>query len=181
MKAVSDKFLYDITFNGSIQHLRHALALHEDRKDFEPECLWGDPPRNRRSLVQAWFVGAHIDMGGSADKDGLSLYPLQWMLLESRDHGLALEFDGSFGNRARIDNPLELVLGPQSTSNELYESKMKNGLIVKMHDIRRMHDHDRYNGRYQVHLNRNKRIFWRRDQRKPFTGDSLDGFFPFGE
>lgn len=63
----------------------------------------------RRSFVQARFLGAHIDIGGSAAKDGLALYSLQWMLTESKGKGLVLEFDRLFDERAKINDPLELV------------------------------------------------------------------------
>lgn len=112
MKALNDGSLYEISFNDSIQHLRHALALNENRRAFTPEYYFPDYkrlPLARRSIVQAWFVGAYIDIGGSAAKDGLSLYPLQWVLIESCKKGLELESDGSFGNRAKIDDPLKLV------------------------------------------------------------------------
>ncbi|KAI9783460.1 MAG: hypothetical protein M1816_001384 [Peltula sp. TS41687] len=112
VKAVNDRSLYDISFNDSVQHLRHALALNEQRTAMSPEHLFPPfertAPRNR-SIFQAWFVGAHGDMGGSEAKDGLSLYPLQWMLLESRSKGLVLEFDASFSKRIKIDNPLDVV------------------------------------------------------------------------
>ena len=100
VKAVHDDDLYDITLNTSTHHLRHALALHENRKHMEPETIF---PLNRskqdalppdRSFLQAWFAGVHIDIGGSAAKAGLSLLPLQWMLLESQSKGLCLGFAG---------------------------------------------------------------------------------------
>lgn len=65
-----------------------------------------------RSFVQAWFMGAQIDIGGSAKKYGLSLYPLQWMLTESRGKGLVLEFSAApiIRNKgAKIDNPLHVA------------------------------------------------------------------------
>lgn len=76
MKAVLDKSQFEISFNDSIQHLRHALALNEDRRVYKPDYYFPDYkrlPLARRSIVQAWFVGAHIDIGGSAARDGLAL------------------------------------------------------------------------------------------------------------
>ncbi|KAF2810896.1 uncharacterized protein BDZ99DRAFT_462193 [Mytilinidion resinicola] len=80
VKAVNDHFLYDISFNDSIQHFRQSHALSEGRKDLSPECLSSELNRAipcDRSLIQAKFLGAHLDVGESAAKDGLSLYPLQ--------------------------------------------------------------------------------------------------------
>lgn len=63
----------------------------------------------KRSFVQSWFVGAHIDMGGSSQNDGLALYPLQWMLVESQSQGLLLEFEHLRHPWSGIDNPLRVV------------------------------------------------------------------------
>ncbi|KZF26032.1 hypothetical protein L228DRAFT_3439 [Xylona heveae TC161] len=188
VKAVNDRFLFDISFNDSILHLRHALALHEDRKAMTPEYIYPDL-RNRlgeRSIVQAWFAGAHIDMGGSAAKAGLSLYPLQWMLLESQSLGLALSFHGTFGGRASIDNPLRLVFPvteEQGKGADMWTCRMENGLEIKMQDIRRVHGLERYEGRYSIKLNRHHATLWPKERRKVVNSEgSLNGwsFFPQG-
>lgn len=86
VKAVNDDHIFDISLNGSIQNFRHALALNENGEAMSPEHDFPQFVKNhqllKQTFVQAWFVGAHIDMGGSSAKDGLSLYPLQWMLIE---------------------------------------------------------------------------------------------------
>ena len=180
VKAVEDESLYDISFNGSVQHLRHALALHEDRRVFKPEYIWERLPPPRRSMVQAWFAGAHLDIGGSAAKDGLSLYPLQWMFSEASTKGLLLEFDGSFGNRARIDNPLALVY-PQGSEISLHAITAKNGLQFDMYNLRPVHADQRFNQRYVVHLNRNNKALFTREPRRPFSKKgTLDGYCDFG-
>ena len=111
-----DDKLYDIGFNDSIIHLRHALVLNENREAMAPEYVFPDFGKTHnqqtdRSMIQAWFAGAHIDMGGSAQQDGLSLYPLQWILLESQDKGLVLQFSKVRGDLpwAKIDDPLKVV------------------------------------------------------------------------
>ncbi|KAF8859191.1 hypothetical protein BDZ45DRAFT_801887 [Acephala macrosclerotiorum] len=40
VKVVNDRSLYDISFNESIQDLRHALALDETRASFTPEYMF---------------------------------------------------------------------------------------------------------------------------------------------
>jgi uncharacterized protein (DUF2235 family) len=187
VKAVNDRSLYNIDFNDSIQHLRQALALNEDRKAFAPEVLSPEFHSNQlrnRSFVQAWFLGAHIDMGGSAPKDGLALYPLQWMLLESQSLGLILEFDGSFDNRAVIDDPLS-ILFPRDQQNfkvmDIWSCKVSNGLSVHMQDLRQVHDSSEYHGRYGIHLNKRDAVYWAKQPREPFnsTGEVV-GFCPYG-
>ncbi|KAL9032121.1 MAG: hypothetical protein Q9180_006687 [Flavoplaca navasiana] len=98
VKALDDAGTHDISFNRSTQNFRHALALNEDRKLMKPNYEYPDFGKTKigllkRSFIQSWFVGAHIDMGGSSPKDGLALYPLQWMLVESQSQGLVLEFE----------------------------------------------------------------------------------------
>ena len=60
-------------------------------------------------MVQAWFLGAHGDIGGGARHDGLSLYPLQWILIESKRYGLGLEFRQVPRRSSLIQNPLEVI------------------------------------------------------------------------
>lgn len=187
MKALNDGSLYEISFNDSILHLRHALALNEDRRAFEPEYYFPDYnrlPLARRSIVQAWFVGAHIDIGGSAAKDGLALYPLQWMLIESRKKGLGLEFDGSFGGRAEIDDPLKLVFPSYESEGKGASTSMftvKNDLKIDMQDIRRVHGLPRYGTRYAIHLNQSKRPWMRKEPRAAFNKDgTLNGYCEYG-
>ncbi|KAL8974701.1 MAG: hypothetical protein Q9197_001070 [Variospora fuerteventurae] len=183
VKALDDGDLYDISFNDSIQHVRHALSLHENRRAFRPEYYFPDLkrlPLARRSIVQAWFVGAHIDSGGSAAKDGLSLYPLQWMLIESRAKGLRLEFDGSFGNRAVIDDPLKLAFPAYESEGKgapMATFTIKNGLKVEMQDLRRVHELPKYELKYAIHLNQSKRLWMPKEQRAPFNEDgNLKGY-----
>ena len=188
MKALNNASLYETSFDDSIQHLRHALALNEDRRAFKPEYCFPDYKRLslvRRSIVQAWFVGAHIDVGGSAAKDGLALYPLQWMLIESHKKGLELEFDGSFGDRAKIDDPLKLVL-PSSESEgkgaDMSTFTIRNGVKVDMKDLRRVHKLLRYGSRYHIHLNLSKRLWMREEPRTAFEGDGrLKGYCEYGQ
>lgn len=185
VKAVQDERLYDISLNLSIQHLRHALALNEDRQRFAPEYMYPNfnnrtQMLEKRTFVQAWFVGAHIDIGGSAKMDGLSLYPLQWMLIESQNQGLKLKFDGDFGGRSSLENPLRLT--GLEADNEAWECMTDNGLVVQMKDIRHIHQDETSQGRYDVHLHRPRGNWWIRRHREPFgENGELNGYCKFGK
>ena len=50
---------------ANITNARHALAMHERRKPFEP-LLWLNkhPKNSNQSLQQVWFAGNHSDVGG---------------------------------------------------------------------------------------------------------------------
>ena len=71
-----------------VKYVRHALAIDEARWAYESRQYIGPnnipvdagPPR----LVQAWFPGAHCDVGGGYAEHGLSDLVLWWMLEETQ-------------------------------------------------------------------------------------------------
>lgn len=184
---------YDISLNDSIRHLRHALALHEDRRDFIPEYIFPDQETLNgtggptRSFIQAWFVGAHSDLvGGSASQAGLSLYPLQWMLLESKSLGLALQFHGNAQHAPAIDDPLTLVFPSDEAHGkgaDLWSCKSENAICTSMQDLRKVHELPVYGSRYQIKINRVSSP-WPKKPREPFlkaqkgaTESTLQGYY----
>lgn len=87
-----DEF-YDTKMGSNVTIARHALAIDEQREDFQP-TLW--TPRPGVDLKQVWFAGVHSDVGGSYPPDrqtGLSASdtPLAWMLDEVANAGLNIE------------------------------------------------------------------------------------------
>ncbi len=163
VKAFDDGQFYDISYTRSIDHLRHAVSLNENRPYFNAELihLSEDPDiSNRpRSMIQAWFLGTHSDLGGGSRDDGLSLYPLQWILIESRRFGLVLEFRQIEHGGDLIEDPLEVVFpadskpsSPSPDENRRSEPgldsgntgvswlfKYKGGIQVQLHDLRLTH------------------------------------------
>ena len=107
-----DEF-YDTKMGANVSFARHALAIDEQRQDFEP-TIW--TPRPGVDLKQVWFAGVHSDIGGSyaPDKDtGLIAAdaPLAWMLSEAGSQGLKIEphitsnlTDGSKGKTHKSRN-----------------------------------------------------------------------------
>jgi uncharacterized protein (DUF2235 family) len=88
------KYAYhDISLNDNIQHAYQALALHEHRRPFLPS-VWSAPPSWGGTLVQAWFVGAHSDIGGGEARDGLANEALHWLV--EKAERLGLEVDSAF-------------------------------------------------------------------------------------
>lgn len=146
----------DVSQTQSVKAIRHALALNEERLFFPPSVYeYKDTKDNETSIVQAWFVGTHMDIGGGAEYDGLSLYPLQWMLLESKLHGLVLEHNSNGKLKGLIEDPLHLVFPPPPTScvdpdtqsasdsdqSVPWVFEYSNGLKISMHDMRTSHNH----------------------------------------
>jgi uncharacterized protein (DUF2235 family) len=79
----------DRKLSPAVQHGVHAVAVDEQRADFEP-TLWDPDPR----IVQALFPGAHGDVGGgfpvSGNESGLSDCTLSWMIGQLT--GLGVQF-----------------------------------------------------------------------------------------
>lgn len=63
----------------------HALAIDEQRVDFEP-TLWEDG----QGIEQRWFCGAHADVGGGYAKRDLATCSLDWMIGRLRGAGVAI-------------------------------------------------------------------------------------------
>ncbi|SPJ88880.1 uncharacterized protein FTOL_12775 [Fusarium torulosum] len=137
---------YDISFNQSIETVRHALAMNENRSHRTPEIfnIPEDADMTNRSLIQAWFLGTHEDMIGGTVQDGLSLYPLQWMILESIYSGLRVN---TIGDSKDSDHPMALVfpqyagnLPPLDGSEEIeWRLQYTNGLRTSMFDLQSAH------------------------------------------
>lgn len=166
VKQTSASDEVDISDISSTMQVRHVLALNEERASFPILRFTENPKTNvteKSRYIEAWFVGAHADMGGGSLHDGLSLYPFQWMLIESRDLGLEFEYSPkSHVAKNLIQNPLELAFpkpqpiitapdqgndgtGPDSTDSDdepqpwIY--KYSSGLEVSMFNLRHSHQH----------------------------------------
>ena len=183
VKHLEDRKIHDLSFNNTTQHFRQALALNEDRRHMEPEYEFPNfdeawTTLSHRSFVQAWFVGAHIDMGGSEKKDGLALYPLQWILGESKSKGLVLEFQPVPG--APIDNPLRVVLLQNESDGKdrnVWKCTTENGVNITMQDLREVNKPEAYGSRYDTKINSRKGALWPRKAREVFVnGGVLQGY-----
>jgi uncharacterized protein (DUF2235 family) len=87
-----DEF-YDTKMGANIKIARHALAIDEQREDFEP-TIWNE--REGVDLKQVWFSGVHSDIGGSYPPDkGTEIkssdISLEWMLNEAKKAELHIE------------------------------------------------------------------------------------------
>lgn len=89
----SDDEFYDTKMGSNVSVARHALAIDEQRVDFEP-TVW--TPRPGVNLKQVWFAGVHGDVGGAYPPDkktGIrtSDTPLAWMIDQAMKAGLRIE------------------------------------------------------------------------------------------
>jgi hypothetical protein len=164
------------------------VALHEDRKALSPEYIFPEQlygkrlSENGQTFIQAHFIGSHNDLGGSSKKGGLSLYPLQWMLLEARQFGLFLTcFDGGFGEATGIHDPLSVVFpraGDAGSSEGVWTNITANGISSSMHDLRQVHESLRpVDGNYSVFLGSRMGSIRQKKQRDVFDSNgTLRGY-----
>ncbi len=82
---------HDVDLSRSVDFGYQALAIDEHRETFAP-AVWhvqeprpNDPPQE---VEQAWFPGAHSDVGGGSSSAGLSDAALAWMAGKARGAGL---------------------------------------------------------------------------------------------
>jgi len=84
---------HNAALGPSVRNGFHALALNETRKAFAP-VLWHTRPDWNGHLEQAWFRGAHPDVGGQiggfSKARPLANIPLVWMLEKAESCGLPL-------------------------------------------------------------------------------------------
>lgn len=184
MKKKADVTLHDLSFNSSIQTLRHAMALNEDSADLVAVPLSRD--NSERSLIQAWFVGSNEDVCGGPQHDGLSLYPLQWMLIESIKAGLALR---SLGTAGATEDPLALVFPKSATrlpsfdgrDNDEWRSKYVNGIELSMFDLQPTHVMSRTAGKSSHVVQMRGEGSFYSHPRKVFNTKGLIGWSEKGE
>jgi len=89
---------HDTRLSGFVDVARHAIALDENRSQFEP-TLWTAVPipilGHTTSVEQRWFVGAHTDVGGggppSHEPAPLSALAREWIIGEAVTAGLVLD------------------------------------------------------------------------------------------
>ncbi|MEM1299560.1 MAG: DUF2235 domain-containing protein, partial [Pseudomonadota bacterium] len=96
---------HDDQLGPHIQHGYHALGIDEDRTSYKP-LLWRLSPDWQGRVEQAWFPGAHTDVGGEV-RDHPASRPLgnlslNWMLRRADRHGLMLPkgWEGRFPENA---------------------------------------------------------------------------------
>jgi len=103
----------DSVLSSKVKKGIHAVAIDEYRRAFSP-TLWDA----RRDINQVWFIGAHADVGGGYEDEGLSNIGMAWMVkqLTQCGVGFATAPDGAgaagaagasdAASAARVGNPL---------------------------------------------------------------------------
>jgi uncharacterized protein (DUF2235 family) len=80
---------HDTELSGIVENAFHALAIDEHREDYAA-TLWDPVEKPDQAIEQAWFPGAHTDVGGGAG--GLLCdVPLVWMARKAKACGLEID------------------------------------------------------------------------------------------
>lgn len=95
---------HDTDLSRFVRSARHAVALDEERRTFEPS-LWNNlpglngnaqaaaRPYDEQPYQQRWFPGGHGSVGGGDSDEGLSNAALLWIAEGAARAGLALDAD----------------------------------------------------------------------------------------
>jgi uncharacterized protein (DUF2235 family) len=92
---------HDTRLSSLAKSARHAVAIDERRKDFQP-TLWDNLQELNKQTghltsaddapyQQKWFPGTHGSVGGGGDRRGLSDQALDWVMDGARHVGLQLD------------------------------------------------------------------------------------------
>lgn len=150
VKYTAEGHRHDMSLVRSIRHMRHALALNETRAQLSPEPVELPATAEKlqgRSFVQAWFLGSHVDVAGGAPHDGLSLHPLQWIIMDSLRAGLVLRPKEPNDHQNGTESPLSLAF-PQfagdvptlDAGEEIqWQMALTNGITITMFDLQMSH------------------------------------------
>ena len=68
----------------------NALAIDEQRRHFRP-FVWAEPNREKQTIEQVWFAGAHANVCGGYNETGLSDLALQWMVEKANACGMLFD------------------------------------------------------------------------------------------
>jgi uncharacterized protein (DUF2235 family) len=121
---------HDVNLSDFVTSARHAVAIDEHRKDFQPalwanlqelnEALSASPDQEDAPYQQKWFPGTHSSVGGGGERRGLSDQALDWILDGARHVGLALD-------SSRYSRIFELA----PDYREFLENSEKPGLLYR--------------------------------------------------
>ncbi|KAI0449713.1 hypothetical protein F5B21DRAFT_493341 [Xylaria acuta] len=179
LRADVEKHEYESSFVSSVRHFRHALAFNDTQTT---PCLWENPVGEEmrdRSFIQAWFMGAHQDICGGSEHDGLSLFPLQWMLLESIRAGIVFKSDRSIATIMSLVFPQFAGGIPDLGAEERAHWRIKyvNGIEVTVFDLQSVQVESKSGSDHAIRFKAGNRT--QKSQRRVFNSDkSLIGWAP---
>ncbi len=106
----------DVKVSPVVQNAFHAVAIDEKRKNFPSTPMKTNSKNPEQIVKEVLFVGEHSCIGGGEkDYQGLSDYPLQWMINHAKKLGLEFnsndsdleEFQIKLDPTAKFDNSVK--------------------------------------------------------------------------
>ena len=79
---------HDTSLGRVIENAYHAVAIDEQREDYQVALWTAKHPHGTKEVEQRWFPGAHANVGGGYRDDLLPDLPLKWITQMSVKHGL---------------------------------------------------------------------------------------------
>ncbi len=79
---------HDMSLGRVIENAYHAVAIDEQREDYQVALWDATHPCGTQVVEQRWFPGAHANVGGGYQDDLLPDPPLRWMAEKALRHGL---------------------------------------------------------------------------------------------
>jgi hypothetical protein len=103
----------------------HALALDDERAEFEPVIWNEDDTLTRIRVEQVWFSGAHSNVGGGYPQQGMSLVTLDWMMTHAEAQGV--RFADHLRDQYRTQHSFaDKLYDPRSGLGVFYRSKPRD-------------------------------------------------------
>jgi uncharacterized protein (DUF2235 family) len=116
---------HDTELSGIVENGFHALAIDEHRENYQA-TLWAPRQKPAQRIEQAWFVGAHSNVGGGYKERALSDVTLKWMVERVGKHtGLAFDAAKLPGAATSVGAPIvdsyaKFLRGVYKTVSERY-------------------------------------------------------------
>ncbi|KAK6497692.1 hypothetical protein TWF481_012096 [Arthrobotrys musiformis] len=119
------------------QNTYHALGLNQV-EGAGVARLQLPPSTSGREITEAWFFGNRKDLDGTRSENGLSLWPLQWLLFEGSAKGLVL--DVGFFPEEQDDTKNLSVAETFLLQGQQYPFRFFNGVELNIWDVSQIFD-----------------------------------------
>ena len=125
---------HDHQLSSTVRAARHAVAVDERRRSFEPS-LWDNldilnaAASGVGKYQQLWFPGDHGSVGGGGDIRELSNEALAWVVDGAIVEGLAVDLQKLDGLREAVDPtaPLKNLSEPEGWMDRIYQRADRKG------------------------------------------------------
>jgi uncharacterized protein (DUF2235 family) len=137
---------HDTDLAENVDFAYHAVAIDEQRFDFQPTYWNPASVRPSQTMEQVHFVGVHGDVGGGYDDDNrLSLITLGWMALRAKNAGLKLSDESllqcaddccygllhnSFGQQWEARGRWPRVIDPGQPFHRTFQKRVANSALA---------------------------------------------------